>query len=727
MNPSTLVRHLAAMGTAFSLAISAPTRDAALRASEAGVREIERIEALLSTWRDDTPLARLNAAPPGVPHEVPAQLFGLLKSAFEWEKKTDGAFDPTVLPLVRAWGLRSGGRIPTPDELRAARDATGPNLFTFKESSPGVTRRDPLAGIDEGAWGKGWALDRAAAAMRAAGATSGILDLGGQILGFGEGTSVDIADPRDRDKTVARLRLADASASTSGNSERGVVVNGRRIGHLLDPRTGLPARDFGSVTVIAPSGLVADVLSTAFFVLGPEEGLALSERLRAGGVLHETLFFLEGEEGGNLTVRGSPGMRALLADEPPAKPDEERERRLEDLEQKVDVLTKEIEGLRIGETPKASAQPPTLSLGPAASKVYSKNGVSVGGYGEILYQNFSGSREDGSPSGLTPTVDLARAVLYFGYKFDEHFVFNSEIEYEHAVTASDKGGETEVEFAYLDWMSGKRAFNARAGLVLIPVGLINQLHEPPVFLGARRPDVETVILPSTWREIGFGAWGDAGPFSYRLYLVNGLNAAGFAADGLREGSQEGSLALARSFALTGRLDYTGLPGVLVGASFFTGNSAQGQVSPAGESFGARTTFVDLHLDAKWRGASFRALWAQSTVGDAAAINKANDLEGDESVGSRQQGWYAEAGLDVLSLARATRMSLTPFVRYEAWDTQAEVPDGFTRNRENNVTQWTAGLVFKPIPQVVVKLDGQWRRNAAKTGVNQLNVALGYEF
>jgi hypothetical protein len=419
-----------------------------------------------------------------------------------------------------------------------------------------------------------------------------------------------------------------------------------------------------------------------------------------------------------------------LADEPPAKPEEEREQRLKELEQKVDVLTKEIENLRLGETApaeKAAAAAPTLGLGPAASKVYAKHGVSIGGYGEILYQNFSGSREDGAASGLTPTIDLARAVLYFGYKFDEHFVFNSEIEYEHAVAASDKEGEVEVEFAYVDWLSGNRAFNARAGLVLIPVGLINQLHEPPVFLGARRPDVETVILPSTWREIGFGAWGDAGPFSYRLYLVNGLNAAGYAADGLAEGRQEGSLALARDLALTGRLDYTGLPGVLVGASFFTGNAGQGQVTPSGEGFAARTTFVDLHLDAKWRGASFRALWAQSTVGDAEAVNLVNNFEGDESVGERQEGWYVEAGFDVLSLVPRSRMNLTPFARYEAWDTQASVPEGYARNPENDVTQWTAGLVFKPIPQVVLKLDGQWRRNAARTGVNQLNVALGYEF
>ncbi|MGZ5429793.1 MAG: FAD:protein FMN transferase [Thermoanaerobaculia bacterium] len=292
MSNETIVRHLAAMGTALSLTVSAPTRDAALSASEAGVREIARIEALLSTWRDDTPLARLNAAAPGVPHEVPAQLFDLLKRVFEWKKATGGAFNPTVGPLVKVWRLRMGGRIPDATALARARDASRPDLFTFEESSLRVTRWARAAGIDEGAWGKGWALDRAAAAMREAGALSGLLDLGGQILTFGEATFVDVASPVERNKTVATLHLKDESVSTSGDSERGVAVHGRRIGHLLDPRTGEPARDFGSVTVVAPTAFVADVLSTAFFVLGPEDGKALSDRLRKTGVVHETLFFL---------------------------------------------------------------------------------------------------------------------------------------------------------------------------------------------------------------------------------------------------------------------------------------------------------------------------------------------------------------------------------------------------------------------------------------------------
>ena len=143
-----------------------------------------------------------------------------------------------------------------------------------------------------------------------------------------------------------------------------------------------------------------------------------------------------------------------------------------------DRLTKEIESLRLGETaPPAQEQaaPPTLGLGPSASKVYAKKGVSIGGYGETIYENFSGARQNGTGSNLIPIVDVARAVLYFGYKFDDRWVLNTELEAEHAVTASDKGGEVEVEFAYLDYLFSRPA-RARAGLVLIPMGLVNELH-----------------------------------------------------------------------------------------------------------------------------------------------------------------------------------------------------------------------------------------------------------
>ena len=304
------------MGTAFEMTVSMPSREAALEASEAALREMQRVEALLSTWRDGGPLARLNAASPERSVPVPAELYHLLKKVFDWSERTGGAFDPTVLPLVRAWGLRRGGLVPTPHELRTARDATGRRLFHLEESPYRVSKKNAAAGIDEGAWGKGYALDHAADVLRERGVATAVLDLGGQVLSLGEaGIDVALAHPRDRARIVGHLLLRSGSVSTSGNYERSVTAGGRRIGHLIDPRTGGPAEDFGSVTVVAPSALVADVLSTALFILGPEKGMTLSARLRGEGVPHDCLFLMEGQEGRSLRAFVSPGMRRLLRDQ----------------------------------------------------------------------------------------------------------------------------------------------------------------------------------------------------------------------------------------------------------------------------------------------------------------------------------------------------------------------------------------------------------------------------
>jgi hypothetical protein len=409
--------------------------------------------------------------------------------------------------------------------------------------------------------------------------------------------------------------------------------------------------------------------------------------------------------------------------------------RLAEVERQIDVLAREIEQLKLGEASAAPALPPTPSqsqiaqygVGPSASKVYAaKTGVAIGGYGESLYQNFAQKNQSGEPSSQTDQATQLRAVVYFGYKFDDHFLFNSELEYENAVVASDKNGEAEVEFAYVDYLHS-RAANARAGLVLIPMGLVNQLHEPTTFLGARRPDVEQKIIPSTWRELGLGGYGQSGPFSYYGYLVNGLNAAGYSSEGISEGSQEGSEALARNWAFTGRLDYTGTPGLLVGVSFFTGDSGQGHVTPSGVSVKAPTTVWDAHVDWRWQGLWLRGLYAGSHVGQADLVNELNGFVGDEAVGSRQEGWYLEGSFDVLSLWPGSRMGLLPYVRYEQYDTQASVPAGFERNPANDIHELTLGLAFKPIDQLVVKVDWQERRDAAQTGVNQWNFALGYIF
>jgi thiamine biosynthesis lipoprotein len=283
------------MGTWLSVSVEAESRSSALEAGEAAVREVERIDRLLSTWKEGGPLDRLNRSAPGRDVPIGAETAELLARVFAWRERTGGAFDPTVLPLVRAWDLRGDGRAAAPSEVARALEAVGPGHFAL--DAAGLARRlDPAAGIDEGAWGKGYALDRAAAVLRNRGARSATLDLGGQVLLLGRG-SIAVSDPRDRSRIAASVEVSDASVSTSGNSERARVAGGRRIGHLLDPRTGSPAPDFGSATVAAESAFVADILSTAFFVLGPEEGMALSRRLSCEGLAHEALFLVVSDAG----------------------------------------------------------------------------------------------------------------------------------------------------------------------------------------------------------------------------------------------------------------------------------------------------------------------------------------------------------------------------------------------------------------------------------------------
>jgi len=402
--------------------------------------------------------------------------------------------------------------------------------------------------------------------------------------------------------------------------------------------------------------------------------------------------------------------------------------RLKEIERQIEILAHEIEQLKLAEAAPSEGETKELryGVGPAASKVYGKKGVSIGGYGEFKYNHFASLQQDGGTSGEPSHIDLARAVVYLGYKFDDHFVLNTETEFEHAVTASDKGGEVEVEFAYLDWVH-RRPFNVRAGLVLVPLGLVNELHEPTVFQGTERPDVETFLIPTTWRELGAGVWGEAGPFTYRGFVINGLNAAGYDDEGIREGRQEGSEALAKNWGAAGRLDWTGRPGVVVGGAFFVGGSGQGQRLADGSTFTGLTTLLEVHGIWQWRGIDLRGLYVHTTVSDAALINQLNNLEGDESIGSRQFGWYLQGGYDLLSLRPASKASLTLFSRYEKLDTQSSIPTGYQRNPANNRSVWTAGLSFKPIDRIVVKFDYQWKSNAARTGVNQWNVGLGYVF
>jgi hypothetical protein len=396
------------------------------------------------------------------------------------------------------------------------------------------------------------------------------------------------------------------------------------------------------------------------------------------------------------------------------------------LEAQVEAITRELEELRLGRDVVVQADTSVLGFGPAASKVYkTPQGVSIGGYGEFLYENFAGSREDDAPSGATDRLDALRAIVYVGYKFSDKILFNSELEFEHGSTS--QSGSVSLEFAYLDYRVSP-SFGIRAGLLLPPMGFINEIHEPPTFLGAKRPETERQIIPSTWREPGIGVFGGVGDVNYRAYLVSGFNASGFGAGGLRGGRQNGSEADAENFGAVGRVDYTGVLGLTLGTSAYLGNSGQGAVLPSNPAvdIGARTFIWDAHAEYRVRGFDLRGLLAIATVDDAAELNELNGLTGTASVGERMIGWYLQGGYDVLR-GGSSGHQLVPYVRYEQLDTQSEVPDGFVANPASDRSFLTLGAMWKPLPNVSLKADYQVIGNEAETGVNQLNVNLGYLF
>jgi hypothetical protein len=421
------------------------------------------------------------------------------------------------------------------------------------------------------------------------------------------------------------------------------------------------------------------------------------------------------------------GAESARAQESPAEPAAREapgsatQEQIEELARQVEILAEEVERLRSGE-PETEVSDDTarqLGLGSSAASVYRRTeGVSIAGYGEMVAEMFSDRNEAGESVSKGSQLDFLRAVFYFGYRFNEKFLFNSEIEIEHA-------DEISVEFAYIDYLAHP-ALTVRGGMLLVPMGLTNEFHEPTAFLSAKRPETESKLIPSTWRENGFGAVGARGRVSYRAYLVNGFDAAGFSADGVRGGRQKGSKAKASDLGFVGRIDVTPTPGVFVGGSVYFGDSSQGQFETGGQEFSVGTTIGEVHAQAQVRGFDVRALYARSSLDNVDRLNTARGLTGADGIGEAQQGGYVQFGYNVLSQVRE-RMDLTPFYRFEALNTHSRVAAGFAKNPAVDRTFNTLGVSFRPIPNVAVKVDYQVIRNEAQTGLNQFNIALGYSF
>ena len=346
--------------------------------------------------------------------------------------------------------------------------------------------------------------------------------------------------------------------------------------------------------------------------------------------------------------------------------------------------------------------------------------TSIGGYGEVHYSNAKGPDTPG-------TVNLSRFVLFVGHSFSDRLAFRSEVEIEDArIENGAAAGEVAVEQAYIDYQLSP-ALTLRTGLLLAPVGIVNETHEPPTFNGVERPDFAHDVIPTTWRELGLGAAGTFGQsgFGYRLYLLNGLRASGFSADeGIREGRQEGQDATFANPSLTGRLEY-GRPGLKVGTSFWYGGTAEQNPAVGTGTFDAPLFLVSADARYDVGAFQFRGEFANIHVGDADRI----DVAYASGVASRITGGYVEGAVNLLQfLVPTSAQRLNAFVRHERYDTQADVPTGITDDPANARRLTTFGLTYKPLWNVAFKGDYQLRRNAAGTGEGEiLRFGVGYQF
>jgi len=287
------------MGTRFRIRVRAPDRPSGIHTIDNAFGAVALYEAMLSTWIQDSEISRLNRTQVNAAVALSDDLGDLLSQAVHWSEETEGAFQPMVGALLDVWGIRSSGRIPTKEALDGALSSIGQGAIDLDFAAATATRRNRSAWIDAGGFGKGAALMAAAREIIKAGARDALLDFGGQIMTLGSpagdqnGWLLSVAHPQRRFEPVGALRVTNASVATSGASERHIVVKGRRLSHVVDPRTGQLVPPWGSVTVVSEDPLAADAVATALFVLGPEAGMEWArDRLDIG-----VLFLIEGSEG----------------------------------------------------------------------------------------------------------------------------------------------------------------------------------------------------------------------------------------------------------------------------------------------------------------------------------------------------------------------------------------------------------------------------------------------
>ena len=404
------------------------------------------------------------------------------------------------------------------------------------------------------------------------------------------------------------------------------------------------------------------------------------------------------------------------------------ETRVEELERRLRELAARVQELETSDGNKRAEEPrqgeATAGQAPRAEAPVQESAESspASQTGPISgYMDFHLNR----PAQEDPQLDFHRFVLLFTHGFSERLRFTGELELEHGfVEGAEESGELELEQAYLDFKV-KPEFNLRAGMLLAPVGIINERHEPPSYHGVERPFVDTFIIPSTWFDAGVGIHGAFGPgWQYRAYLMAPLDATRITAgEGLAEARQKGFRSNVRNIAQTARLENVGFPGLTLGASFWRGKT--------GFNFRREDSRVGvIEFDGRYHTGPFaiRGEFAQVFVDGA---NELNDLLQrtagvSPNIARQMRGFYVEPSVRPVP---RLRYDIAAFLRYENFDTQFRMPEGVLPLKQFDRAAWVVGASYFPDPDIVFKIDYTVIRNRSSLfpSADSLNIGLGWWF
>jgi hypothetical protein len=399
----------------------------------------------------------------------------------------------------------------------------------------------------------------------------------------------------------------------------------------------------------------------------------------------------------------------------------------QELSKRVEILADEINQLKAYQM-SVGKNESAYGLSPSASKVYHiPRGLSVGGYGEITYKHYRSEKENGDATNTDPQAEVLRNILYVGYKFNDKWLVNMELEIEHV-------SQVFTEFMYLDYLHSNE-MNFRAGLLLHPIGFLNELHEPTVFPGVFRPDLERLIIPSTWRELGAGIFGQLNEnTNYKLYAMNGMNAEGFKLSSNRGGRKRGGhysdTSDTASTSAKGKEDnQRASTGVLV---YRVDHKLNNELTIGTSGLIGKASGDDEDLDQRMitlqaeyvKGAHYlRFLAVENRFGNAKQYNAVTDTA-TNVVNDAQQGAYLEYRHTITG---AGTSKFVPFVRYEMLNLQADKASGIANDDSLESTNITVGVSYFPLDRVVFKADYTNTKNKADTGRDAFAMGLGYNF